>query len=56
MVYLKLDPDSVDLAEGFTRDMRCVGHHGTGDLQVRISSAADLEKATPLNQRALEVV
>ncbi|WP_269857993.1 DUF5655 domain-containing protein [Streptomyces sp. RPT161] len=54
VVYLKLDPDSIDLEDGFTRDMRGVGHHGTGDLQVRITSAAALEKATPLIQRAFE--
>ncbi|MDI5968391.1 DUF5655 domain-containing protein [Streptomyces sp. SL13] len=54
LVYLRLDPDAVKLEEGFTRDMRGVGHHGTGDLEVRIASAADLEKAGPLIRRAFE--
>ncbi|MFE2559694.1 DUF5655 domain-containing protein [Streptomyces sp. NPDC059352] len=54
LVYLRLDPDTVVLEEGFTRDMRGVGHLGTGDLEVRLASAADLEKVAPLIRRAFE--
>ncbi|MFF5962828.1 DUF5655 domain-containing protein [Streptomyces collinus] len=54
LVYLKVDPDTVELDEGFSRDMRGIGHLGTGDLEVRIASAADLEKAGPLIRRAFE--
>lgn len=54
LVYLRLDPDTVVLEEGFTRDMRGIGHLGTGDLEVRLVSAADLEKAAPLIRRASE--
>ncbi len=54
LVYLRLDPDTVALEEGFTRDMRGIGHLGTGDLEVRLASAADLEKAGPLIRRAFE--
>ncbi|MEU8594256.1 DUF5655 domain-containing protein [Streptomyces globisporus] len=54
LVYLRLDPDTVELEEGFTRDMRGIGHLGTGDLEVRIVSAAALEKAAPLIRRAFE--
>ncbi|MEU3255763.1 DUF5655 domain-containing protein [Streptomyces sp. NPDC006997] len=54
LVYLKVDPDTVELEEGFSRDMRGIGHLGTGDLEVRIASAADLEKAGPLIRRAFE--
>ncbi|MFF4180224.1 DUF5655 domain-containing protein [Streptomyces sp. NPDC001750] len=54
LVYLRLDPDSVVPEEGFTRDMRGIGHLGTGDLEVRLASAADLEKAVPLIRRAFE--
>ncbi|GAB2935073.1 hypothetical protein GCM10027028_38490 [Streptomyces sundarbansensis] len=53
-MYLRLDPDTVELEEGFTRDMRGIGHLGTGDLEVRVVSAADLEKAAPLIRRAFE--
>ncbi|MEW2634741.1 DUF5655 domain-containing protein [Streptomyces sp. NPDC048389] len=54
LVYLKVDPDTVELEGGFSRDMRGIGHLGTGDLEVRIASAADLEKAGPLIRRAFE--
>ncbi|MFD5433976.1 hypothetical protein ACFWJ4_17710 [Kitasatospora sp. NPDC127067] len=54
LVYLRLDPDSVELEEGFTRDVRGIGHLGTGDLEVRIASSADVEKAVPLIRRAVE--
>ncbi|MEU4658776.1 DUF5655 domain-containing protein [Streptomyces sp. NPDC023723] len=54
LVYLRLDPDSVELVEGFTRDMRNIGHLGTGDLEVRLTSAADLETAAPLIRRTFK--
>jgi predicted transport protein len=47
-LYLKVDPDSVDLVDGFTRDVRKVGHFGTGDLEVTVANGADFEKAKPL--------
>ncbi|MFD5563403.1 hypothetical protein [Kitasatospora griseola] len=56
LVYLPLDPDTVKLVEGFTRDMRGVGHLGTGDLEVRIASPAGLAKAVPLIERAVQEV
>lgn len=49
---LKICPDSVSLEEGFTRDMRGIGHYGTGDLQIAIQNTSDLEKAKPLIERA----
>ena len=52
ILFLKLSPDSVKLEKGFTRDMRNVGHYGTGDLQVTIKNAMDFEKAKPLIERA----
>lgn len=54
LVYLRIDPDTVKLEEGFSRDMRGIGHLGTGDVELRISSAADLEKANPLIRQAFE--
>ncbi|MGW3073957.1 DUF5655 domain-containing protein [Kitasatospora sp. NPDC001132] len=54
LLNLRLDPDTVELEEGFTRDMRGIGHLGTGDLEVRIASAADLKKAGPLIERAVQ--
>ncbi|MQT04386.1 transporter [Streptomyces jumonjinensis] len=54
VVTLKVDPDSVKLVEGFTRDVRGIGFHGTGALEVRIRSHADLERAGDLIRRSVE--
>jgi len=48
IVYVKVNPDSITLDERFTRDMRNIGHYGTGELEIKISSAEDLERAKPL--------
>ena len=52
ILFLKLNPDTVKLENGFTRDMRSIGHYGTGDLQIMIKNAADFERAKPLLERA----
>jgi predicted transport protein len=51
-VYVKLDPTTMKLEEGFTRDVRSIGHWGTGDLEIAIRSMADFERAKPLLQQA----
>lgn len=48
LVFVKVDPDTVTLEPGFTRDVRDIGHFGTGDLEITIQSLADLEKAKSL--------
>jgi predicted transport protein len=53
-VYLKVDPTTVEIENGFTRDVRKVGHFGTGDLEVTIRSHADLERAKPLIAQSYE--
>lgn len=50
-VYAKVDPGTVTLEEGFTRDVRDVGHFGTGDLEITIGSIEDLERANPLSKK-----
>lgn len=52
ILFLKLNPETVELESGFTRDMRGIGHYGTGDLQVAIKNASDFERAKPLIERA----
>lgn len=47
-VFVHLSPDDVALQEGFTRDVRNIGHWGTGDVEITIHDLADLEKAKPL--------
>ncbi|MEX2553737.1 MAG: DUF5655 domain-containing protein, partial [Actinomycetota bacterium] len=46
--YLKVNPDEIELVEGFTRDVREIGHYGTGDLEVTLRSRKDLDRALPL--------
>jgi predicted transport protein len=52
LVFVKVNPDTVALEQGFTRDVRKIGHFGTGDLEITIGSDADFEKAKPLLDRA----
>ena len=52
LVFAKVDPDSVHLEPGFTRNVREIGHFGTGDLEIVISSIADLDRAKLLFDRA----
>lgn len=55
LVYLKVDPSSIALEEGFSRDVTAIGHFGTGNLELRVASAGDLERALPLLARSYEV-
>lgn len=54
LVYLKVEPSSVDLVEGFSRDVRNVGHFGTGDLELRVTPAAPWETVEALTIRSYE--
>jgi predicted transport protein len=53
-VFVKVEPTSDVLEPGFTRDVRKIGHYGTGDLEITLREAADLEKAKPLLLRSYE--
>lgn len=48
LMFVKVDPTTVQLEAGFTRDVSNVGHFGTGDLEITLSKAEDLERAKPL--------
>ncbi|MFF2192072.1 DUF5655 domain-containing protein [Streptomyces sp. NPDC058157] len=48
LVYLKASPAEVELVPGFSRDVTGLGHHGTGNLEVRLHSERDLERAQEL--------
>ncbi|MFJ3939106.1 transporter [Streptomyces parvus] len=55
VVNLKLDPDTVELCDGFSRDMRGVGVLGIrGGVEVRIGSHEDLARASDLIQRSID--
>lgn len=48
LLFVKVNPSSVQLEPGFTRDVSNLGHFGTGDLEITLSKAEDLERAKPL--------
>ena len=48
VLYLRLNPDTVQLERDFSRDVRSIGHWGTGDLELTIRSFEDFERAKPL--------
>ena len=54
LVWARLEPSSVLLEEGFTRDVSQLGHAGTGDLEIRIQSPSDFARAQPLLLRSYQ--
>lgn len=52
--YLKVDPDGIRLQKGFTRDVRGIGHFGTGSLEVTLRNREDFERAKPFFQQSYE--
>lgn len=54
LVYVRIDPDTVTVEPSFTRDVRGIGHFGTGDLEITVQSMADLDKAKPLFDSAYQ--
>jgi predicted transport protein len=54
LVYGKVDPASMLLEPGFTRDVSNVGHYGTGDLEIVLSKPDDLERAMPILKRSYD--
>ncbi|NVJ98156.1 MAG: hypothetical protein HWE25_08390 [Alphaproteobacteria bacterium] len=54
VLYLNIDPDNVEIEEGFTRDVRAIGHYGTGHLEVLIRSEEELGKSKPLILKSYE--
>jgi predicted transport protein len=55
LAYVKVNPDTVPLTEGFFRDVRHIGHFGTGDLEITIDSDEAFEKAKPFLVQSYEV-
>jgi predicted transport protein len=46
-VYLNLDPDMIKFDAEMMRDVRQIGHFGTGDLEITIKTKKDIEKVLP---------
>jgi predicted transport protein len=53
-LYLRLDPTTVELEEGFSRDVTRIGHFGTGNLELSLKTMDDFAKSQPLLRRAYE--
>lgn len=53
-VYVKVDPNTIELEQGFTRNAAEVSHWGTGDLEIAIGSERDLERAKQLLVKSYE--
>ena len=53
-LWLHLNPDTVVLEDGFSRDVRHVGHWGTGDLELSLHTMEDLRRAKDLIERAYQ--
>jgi predicted transport protein len=51
---VKLDPSTVELEPGFSRNVSNIGHWGTGDLELCLRKPADFEKTKPLIERAYQ--
>lgn len=47
LLYLKLNPSSVEITEEYIRDVTNIGHYGTGNLEVSLKSLDDFEKIKP---------
>ncbi len=53
-LYLKIDPTTLMLQNGYSRDVQNTGHFGTGDLEVTLKSHDDFERAKPLILQSYE--
>ncbi|MFS0558212.1 DUF5655 domain-containing protein [Brevibacillus sp. 179-C9.3 HS] len=54
-IYVKVNPDTIELEPTFTRDVRQIGHYGTGDLEITISNDEHLARAKELIQKSYEM-
>ncbi|MHB8595457.1 MAG: DUF5655 domain-containing protein [Ktedonobacteraceae bacterium] len=54
LIFVKVDPTSIGLEQGFTRDVHAIGHYGTGDLEITIQNNDDIERAKPLLLKSYE--
>jgi len=48
LIYVKVDPETAELQPGFTRDVRKIGHFGTGDLEIRMAHLDQMPALEPL--------
>ncbi|AKH63740.1 MULTISPECIES: DUF5655 domain-containing protein [Photorhabdus] len=53
-MWLKLNPNNINLEEGFSRDVTHIGHWGTGDVELIVRNEHDLNKAKILIEQAYQ--
>ncbi len=51
---LKVNPEEIKLEDGFSRDVRKIGHFGTGELELTIRNEKDFENAKHLIMKSYE--
>ena len=54
IIFVKVDPTTIQLEKGFTRNVSSIGHAGTGDLEITLQNADDFERAKPLLLKSYE--
>jgi predicted transport protein len=54
IAFVNLEPGSIVMEEGFTRDVSQIGHFGTGGTEITITSNDDLARAMPLIEQSYE--
>ena len=54
ILHLKLEPKTFPFEKGFSRDVSKKGHYGTGNVELRLQSGADFEKAKPFLRQAYD--
>jgi predicted transport protein len=56
LMFLKLDPSTLDRFPENGRDVSAVGHYGTGDLELTVRNVGELDAAMPFVAKALDAV
>lgn len=56
LLFLKVNPEEFDELPEIARDVREIGHYGTGDLEMTIKSEEDFEIAKPYIEKAYQKV
>ena len=54
-MWVHADLSKIKFEKGFTRDVSKIGHHGLGNLEIRIKSTEDLEKSKPFILKSYEM-
>ncbi|MEX2244421.1 MAG: DUF5655 domain-containing protein [Fimbriimonadaceae bacterium] len=52
LVFLHLDPETVEIDTDWMRDVREIGHWGTGDLEISVRYPEQIQQLKPLIERA----